>query len=265
MKHLICSSIFIVCSVIASAQTNNTRVIADMKPWHTTYFNMSFAVDNDHYSTMSLDRMMAFSKNPQDIQRDLSHMQAEIKPSTAGVALYMNVGMTPLNRNTGEYHIDREVRLGIGLHAPKEAMVAYKSEALDTSIVYCNLQSELTLEGAYVRKAAFGKHGRCYAGIGASGGVSYGNQMVLISGRYFEPGMHPSEQVDKNPVMEKYAAKTVTYARLFIPFGVHYGVDDQWSIGLDFRLGLGAQFLPGAPVNFIRRTGMFALGFTKRI
>jgi len=265
MKHTILFAFLSICTLEFAAQTTTNTRVADMKPWRTTYFNMSFAVDNDHFNEMSLERMMAFSKNPEEIERDLRNMDAEITPITAGVAIHTNVGIAPLNRSTGEYHTDREVRIGIGLHAPKEAMVTYKSATLDTSIVYCNLHTEFTLEGAYIRKGTFGTHGRCYAGLGASGGVSFGNEMVLITGRYFEPGAHPSEQVDKNPVMEKYAAKTLAYTRLFVPFGVHYGVADKWSVGLDFRLGIGAQFLAGASTNFIKKTGMFAIGFTKRI
>ncbi len=192
-------------------------------------------------------------------------MTSDIIPVTAGMAIFSSVGLAPLDVATGQYSTKRELRLGLGLHSPKEAMVAYKSEELDTSIVYCNLHGEFTLEGAYIAKGTFGKHGRCYAGIGVSGGLSFGNEMILISGRYFEPGAHPSEQVDKNPVMEIYAAKSVYYTRCFVPFGIHYGSEDNWSVGLDFRLGLGAQFVSGAQANFIRRTGMFAIGFMKKL
>jgi hypothetical protein len=104
---------------------------------------------------------------------------------------------------------------------------------------------------AYIRKGTFGAHGRCYAGLGASGGVSFGNEMVLITGRYFEPGAHPSEQVDKNPVMEKYAAKTLAYTRLFVSFGVHYGVADKISSKKRACLRLVLRSVYDRDLNFL--------------
>ena len=220
--------------------------------------SMYTGLDNDRYETMSLGHVLSFAKNPDALSQDLSHLEEETTTKTAGVALYVNLGISPI-RNESR-NIDREIQVGIGIHSDKEAMVSYKSEDLDTSIVFCNLHSEFTLEGAYLFKGKWGKIVHWHIGLGANGGMTYGNEMILINGGYFEPGAHPSTQPAEEMNMEKFEAKQVYYTRGFIQHGIHLGFGPHWQVGLNMRTGMGLQFIEGADPNFIQKTGSLQSG-----
>ncbi|MEM6965930.1 MAG: hypothetical protein AAF573_14275 [Bacteroidota bacterium] len=240
-----------------------TATFAQSK-WKLNAVNIQLGVNWNEFESMSLDELMIFAKDPEQMHRDLSFMTEEATTITAGGDIKANFSWSPLNRATGTYRTHQELQVGIALHSPKEAMVAYKSETLDTSIVYCNLHSELSLEGAYVWRGQWGKRKRWhwYVGGGMNAGFTWDNEMVLMEGKYFEPGQHPSTQPidDVAPEPERYEAKSVVYSRIFIPYGLHYQIGKYTTLGLDFRTGRGLQFIGSEKVNWMRRSGGMALG-----
>ena len=242
------------------AQTATTLKLVPKPKWKASSLNFGLGVDWDKFESMSLERILVFAKNPERMQRDLQHLSEEATPVTAGVALYASISFSPLNYTTGNYSDNQELQLGIGIHSPKEAMVTYKNEDLDTSIVYCNIHGELTAEAAYVFKGRWGKRFHWYAGGGVNTGLTFANEMVIISGRYFEPGAHPTTQESYEMNQDHYKAKPVYYTRAYIPYGIHYHVGKKMSIGFDFRTGLGLQMIKGASTNLITNTGSFILG-----
>lgn len=262
MKKLILTSlvlgIFISSSCLAQQVAGIEQV--PLKKWKVTKFNFGLGVDYDRYESMSLDHLMNFAQNPNEMKRDLQHLEEEVSTTTAGLALYASWSISPWSTTKNSYRNDREWRFGIGIHSPKEAMVSFKNKDMDTSIVYCNIHGEITLEGAYIRKGKWGKRFHWYWGAGVNIGATFGNQMVLISGKYFEPGEHPSTQESNENSIEKYDAKSVAYTRLYIPYGVHYSIGKKWLLGFDFRSGIGMQKIQGEDVNFIRKTGLFSIG-----
>ncbi|HQV74542.1 MAG: hypothetical protein KBA60_11035 [Flavobacteriales bacterium] len=231
-----------------------------MKQWRVTQLNFGTGVESDHFSTMSLAQITAFAKSSQDMQRDLHLFEEEVSTVTSGIALYASAGFAKTKPSTGEPGTIGEVQVGVAVHTPREAMVTYKNKGLDTSIVYCNLQREVSLETAYILKGKLGKHIHIYGGLGATGGLTLDNKMVLIEGRYLEPGEHPSSQTAEEVNKKSYGAKQTYYSRLYIPFGIKYGIGPKWQVGLDFRTGIGWQFLPGYGSNFIERSGAFIVG-----
>jgi len=260
MKHfttnvLLLSLLF---SFSASAQYFEPDESALLKNGPTTSLNVYLGLDKDDYGSMSLGHLMAFAKNPEALSRDLSLFEEETSTITRGLALYINMGFSPIRNETR--NIDHEIQVGIGIHSDKEAMVTYKNEDLDTSIVYCNLQGEFTLEGAYLFKGKWGNKVHWHVGVGMNAGITFGNEMVLISGGYFEPGLHPSEQPADEMNVEHFEAKQVYYTRGFIQHGVHYGLGKKWQLGINMRTGIGMQFIQDADPNFIRKTGGFMIG-----
>lgn len=259
--------LLILCALVIpfsiSAQMLNPKEISSLKKWKLVQFNFGLGADNDHYNSMSFEHLMAMAKDPTEMQRDLSGLDEEINTMTAGAALYANLGFSPIDHSTGTYRDDRELQLGVGIHFPKEAMVSFKNELMDTSIVYCNLQTEFTLDAAYLFKGRWGKKFQWYAGLGMNGGASTNNKMILISGKYLAPGEHPSTL--DHSIEETYEAKSVFYSRLYVPYGIHYSINKQWQIGFDFRTGVGAQFIQDERPDFIRKTGAFVIGARYRI
>ena len=245
-----------------SAQINSAQNFTPKKILQLNSFNFGFGVNWNKFPSMSHNELMIFAKDPEQMQRDLSNMTEEATTMTAGGAFQVSFGFSPLSRKTGEYRADREIQFGVTMNTEKEAMVSFKNKDLDTSIVFCNLHEELSFEGAYIFRGNWGKRWDWYVGGGANAGFTFGNEMMLIEGKYFEPGQHPSTQpVDEvAPEMESYEAKSVYYTRVYIPFGVHYRLGKYWSIGFDMRKGWGAQVIGADKINFIRKTGSFALG-----
>ena len=245
-------------------QMTDVQELSKMKKWQFNQMDWGVGIDNDHYDKMSLDLIMAFAKDPDQMQRDLSGMNEDATTVTRGAAYYTNISFSPLDASTGTYKTNRELKLGMGIHANKEAMLTYKNEDLDTSIVYCNLQSEITIEGAYLFKTKWGKRIHLYAGIGANVGATFNNEMVLITGKYFDEGEHPSEQPSDEMNAESYEAKSVAYSRIYIPYGIGYGIGQKTIIGLDFKTGVGVQKISGEQANYIKKTGAFILSVKYR-
>ncbi len=236
-------------------------------PTRSLFFNnyqIALGVDNDHYGSMSLDRMMYFAKYPYQMQRDLSGFTEEINTTAYGMALYVNLGFSPLNKKIGEYRENREVRFGMGFHSPKEAMLSYKDASRDTSIVYCNIQSEITIEGSYIFKGDWGRKWMWRLGFGGSIGTTFNNSMMLIHGRYYEPGAHPTEQPEEDIETETFRAKNVSYLRAYLIAGISYKLGEKWAMGFEYRRGCGVQLIGGSDPHYLQRTGSFMLGVSKR-
>jgi len=247
-----------VISVSMAAQPVSSNVKQPVSRWSVSKINFALGLDWARYDGMSLEGVMVFAEEPEKMKRNLQGLEEEARITTGGAALYLNLSLSPLNSSTGTYRNDQELRLGIALYSPKEAMVSYKNESLDTSIVYCNLHSELALEGAYLFRGQWGRRWHWQIGGGLNGGFTYGNEMVLMSGHYFEEGQHPSTQ--ENLTAEHFMAKQVYYLRGFIPYGLYFRFSDGFALGLEGRSGRGLQFIEGGEVNFMEKAGALMLG-----
>jgi len=212
--------------------------------------NLGMGVSFYQYKHMSYDKLNRMSVNPANHTRNLEGLTEEATAMTAGAGLYLSLSL-----NQG---VNNELRLGFAVHSDKEAMVSFKNEDLDTSIVFCNLQSEFALEGSYIWKGRWGKRWHWHLGAGLSTGITYGNKMMILEGEYFEPGLHPSSQEVSMGEPEVFKAKSSFYTRLYIPAGIHYKLG-RMSIGIDIRKGKGLQFMKGEKVSYLSRTGAFIL------
>ncbi len=253
---------FIVSFLIShsTAQQSSTNNFQSPKKWQINHFNFGLGFDWDRYESMSLNQLMVLAKDPEKMHRDLYNMQEEAVNYSLGGGLYYSMSLSPFNRSKGTYNNRQELQLGVAYHAPKEAMVSYKNQMLDTSIVYCNVHGEFSLEGAYLFKGKLGPKLRWYIGGGINGGLTFGNEMIIISGKYFKPGQHPSTQESLDSNREKYKAKAIYYSRAYIPYGLHYVVNENLSVGFDLRTGMGLQLIQGEKVNRINRTGALIFG-----
>lgn len=252
-------------SISSYAQQTPSKELVSKKKWKASQFDFGLGLDNDHYQSMSLNQLMSMAKNPDEISRSLEGFDEEIETYTGGGAIYGNISLAPLDLSTGTYRMDRELRLGFGLHSPKEAMVEYLSDEMDSSILFCGLHGEITLEAAYLYKGTWGKRFHWYYGFGVNGGASFANQMLVISSKYYNADDPSNDQNEGLDNTETYKAKSVVYSRLYVPYGVHYSLGDKWLVGLDFKTGIGVQFVQGEQANFINKTGSFVFGAKYRL
>lgn len=263
MKKLF-TYLFLIIISITPAIAQITSPLPVKKKWQPSEINFGIGVNWNTFESMTLDELLTFAKDPNQLKRDLQGLEEEATPHTAGADLRVNWVFSPLNPADGTYKTDQALQIGIVLNTPKEAMVSYKNEDLDTSIVYCNIHWEVGLNAAYLYKGTWGKRDQWhwYVGGGVNTGFTFGNNMMLLNGKYFEPGEHPSTQPvdDASPEPEMYEAKSVYYTRLFIPYGLHYQVGKKILLGLDLSKGIGWQIIGKDNVNYMKKSSGFALG-----
>lgn len=226
--------------------------------WKAAKVNIGLGIDWAEYRGMAFDELMDFATEAEKMKRDLTAFTEDARTTTGGAALNVSIGLHPLNVQTGTYRNDRELRLGMGLYSEKEAMVSFKNQELDTSIVYCNLHSELALDAAYLFTGRWGKRWEWLLGMGGNAGFTFDNQMVLMSGHYFEEGAHPSTQ--ENLSEERFSARNVYYLRAYLTYGIYYYLLPNTAIGLEGRKGRGLQLLEDEQPKYMRRAGALALG-----
>lgn len=268
MKRL-CTT-FLLIGLFSSSVIAQEIPTEDLSPkgkWSLGQWDIGLGVVSDHYKEMSLDHLLSFAREPEAMRRDLSNFDAEYVTTTGGAALFGSVSLSPMNYNTGEYNTNQELQLGLTLYTPKEAMVMFKDEMADSSIVFCNLHGELAVGAAYIFKGQLGKRKRWhfYIGGGINTGFTFANEMVLMSGKYFPEGVHPSNQERMEPLVERFEAKSVYYSRFYIPHGFHYQFNQKFMLGLDFRSGAGIQKISGERANYIRKTNAFILAAKFRL
>ncbi|MGB0424706.1 MAG: hypothetical protein ACPGED_10290 [Flavobacteriales bacterium] len=225
-----------------------------------THLNVGIGLEHDRYNNMSLNQLMMMAENPSEMQRDLNGFSEDIGTTTAGVGLFARVSFALKDEQTGTYREDREIQIGLALHSPREAMVTYNSVEMDSSIVFCNINSEITLDAAYLFKGDIGKRTHWKIGLGSSIGGAFDREMILISGRSLGPDEHPSQQDFQETNRETFSAKPVMYSRLYVPYGLYVDLGQNMQLGFDARTGIGAQFIQGEKANFINKTGAFILG-----
>lgn len=243
----------------AAQQAASAAPLPD-RTWRMTSLNVGTGVETDRFETMSLQQLMAFAKTSQELQRDLSLFEERVSTTTSGLGLFVMAGFSRPKTMPASTGTTSEVQVGVGLHTPREAMVTYRNKGMDTSIVYCNLQTELSLETAYLLRGEWSRYVHWHLGLGANGGLTLGNRMVLIEGRYLSDGEHPSQQKAEEMNKHTYGAKQVYYTRVFIPTGIKFRIGPRWQVGMDYRLGVGWQFVPGHATNRIELAGAGIIG-----
>lgn len=254
-KLFLFSALAMLLSFTAQSQTSK------VPKFKLTQFDFGISAGSDRFNHMSYDQLMQFAESPENLERDLSGLSPEVSKSAAGLALQMNLGFSPttsLTKGKSEQHLN----VGVTIQSPRESMVSFKNELMDTSIVYCNLHSEFGMNVSYTWSWTFGKRDRLvwYIGGGVNSGLSFGNEMMVILGQYFEPGAHPSTQPNFEENRTIYTARPVLYNRVYIPYGLHYKVSDKMTIGFDTRRGMGVQKIVNGSSNWIRRSHSIAIG-----
>ena len=242
-----------------SLKSYGQTTTAEAGKWRLINMHWTLGVDVNDFKDMSYVDLLNLSSEPENLQYDLSIFQEEARTTTGGGLASFRWSLSPSAKSES---ISQEVQMGLTYYGEKEAMVSFKNEDLDTSLVFCNVHSEIALELAYVFSGNWGSHWRWHLGMGINGGTTFQNQMILLEGEYFEPGQHPSNQEVSmsEPVFSD--AKSVRYARAYIPFGLHYNLTSKLSLGLDFRKGFGWQIIPGHKPNFIKNNLQFGLGLS---
>lgn len=245
-------------SIPSQAQQN------DNKPkWAINKYHIGFGFDVNRYDDINLTDILTYAKRPELMVRNLEQFSPEASLNAIGGALVVNVSVSPYSKSKGSYLNQHEFRMGVEFHSPKESMLSFKNPGLDTSIVYCNLHGAFALDAAYLYNGSWGNFVNWFVGIGGNTAASLGSEMVLMSGRYFEEGEHPSSQ--EVLTEERFEGKPVMYFKGYIPFGLHFRLTDKLSLGFENRIGGGIQKISGEASRRMKSTNTFLIGCKFRV
>lgn len=262
MKSLLLLALLI-CPFVLKSQVPGENAHQPLKRLKLSTAEFGLGIGCDYYENMSLEDLKALSFNPSQLNRDLAGFDEEVNAMASGASILVGFVFSPGDFSKGVYRQDREIRVEVGIHSPKEAMVSYKNEDLDTSIVYCGLQSEISLGSSYIFKGRWGKKFIYRYGFGGTLGTTLQNQVIVISGKYFGPEEHPSEQESEEQNKEVYGARNLMFFRAFVLAGIAYEfgkpnvIENKWSLGIEFRLGTGLQKIQGGNTVPINQTSNF--------
>ena len=235
------------------------------RSWRFSGVNVGAGIIMDNIRNFSRQKIVAFAENPGLLQRDLQGLTEEVRPQTVGGGISLNFAFTQPGIPEKVFHQDREFRIGMALFFPREAMVTYRDEGLDTTIVFCHIQQEIALEGGYylANRDEEGNYWR--AGLGANVGITTINDLLVVEGPYLKPGTHPGLLSRSN--VTNYEARFISYGRIFIEGEISNRMrrSKKFFRGFVLRYGNGIQYVPGYGLNWINHTFGIFLNFGYRV
>jgi len=237
--------------IVGLSQTTDQISAMTMKSWQSSSVSLTLSTHIDRFRNMSLEQLQALTIDPSILDFDFSGMQETNYAEISAVGAELSLSFAPLDRNTGTYRQDRELHIGLGILADREAMVEYRDDIEHTSTVICNVHSELNLSASYIFKSmAFGGF-HPYAGVGTQLGTTVGNKTLVIhNSTDYDPEEEPIVESDDN-TMSTYDAKQLFIGRAFLLAGFEADLGSRWKLGLDMRAGAGAQAARGVDVNYL--------------
>jgi len=268
-------SIFLLTPCLLAQETTTPASAASASAaaapqWKVGNIGLFIGGNNDIYQSMHLSQMKAFAKTQADLpELNLEDYDGEYYNRVDGAVLRFDVGLHRMNRTTGSYDNSRELQLGVNLHVAREGMIEYSKENVasngyqeNESIVYCIIENELELHGAYLFRKNFTWRLNAYTGIGASASTTFDNELLLIFNNSVtpDPTVYSTEEETYTTETSSFDAKQAVYSRAYIPFGVGYRFTKRLEANLDWRLGVGVQHVVNGPTNFIKKTGSTVVG-----
>jgi len=233
----------------ASAQTKTMQKTSN---WRIGSIGLDIGHVHDVYQRMNLDMMYDFTRNSALLDRDLSGLKERLYRESSGNRLGLNV---ILKRNRPDARFDHEIRLG-AFYSNREPMILYDYatpyfDDLSTStVIYCNVVNEASLEGTYLLRKSFGKNDwfSTYAGLGVFLGGSFNNRLVVMESATDTEG---NETLQENNF---YAAKSSVFTRAQLPIGIQATVLKKVNFSLETHFGVGMQSVVGGRSYFMPTT-----------
>jgi hypothetical protein len=238
-------------SVIAQTNTEKVRSLK------LNSFGIEFGTVTDNYRSMNLETMYDLTQNPALLARDLTGHDASFYRSSTGGRIGINASFTPYSSVNNGYNTSREIRFG-ATFTNSEPMVSYNQSDIEgnrSSIIYCNVVNEVSLNGAYLFKKSPVRAPwlSFYAGLGASLGSSFNTQMLVMENTTIYDA--ETETTEYTNETSSYAAKSSLYTRIYAPLGVSATVLRKVQFGLEGTIGTGMQSVYGGKTHLMPFSG----------
>ena len=240
------------------------------KPVKISSINFSMGIMADIYQRMDLESMRDISTNPEIFSHNLDGYQEDLWRESGGMMIKLDATFSLYNPISQSYSQNRELRMGIA-YSEREPLIGYNkssvsSDGLTTSresLIYCNMQNELSVSGAYLWKTGGDKKRifRAYAGLGSNLGLTFNDRMVVMWNSYEDiedPATGEGQFESTELEFTNIKAKSVIFLRAFAPVGVELNV---WRIklGVEGSIGTGVHQTLGGRTYFMPYTFNFLL------
>jgi hypothetical protein len=210
------------------------ETILPVKKWTISSFSLTAGMQNDRYMKMDLETMRELTANPSLLDRNLDGYDEQLNRNSSGIRLGGSITLRSANQTTNGF--DREVRIG-AYYSTREPVVYFTNTVneITSSILYCNLVNEVSIDGAYLlsKRPARIERLKMYTGIGLSIGSTFNNKSIVMESTYGEDVSTYSE--------DKYRGKSGLISRLYLPVGMEFTVLKKLALGLEGNLGVGMQ------------------------
>ena len=258
MKNLIKTALLI--SVFSSGMAQSTK----LSPLKLSSINFSFGFYSDIYQRMDMDAMRDISTNTAIFNQNLDGYTESLWRESSGTLIVLDAQFYRLNPLTQEYDRNKIVRFGIS-YSEREPAVSYNKTSVDSngmrqvqySIVYCNVQNEVNLNGAYIWKSGGNQKRilRFYAGLGGNMGLTFNDEMIVMqntnttvmdsTGKF----QYYNQRYDSQDDII-VPARTALFLRAYAPVGVELNV---WKakLGLEGSAGFGMHQIMGGRTYFM--------------
>lgn len=205
--------------------------------WKISSIGGEYGFIRDSYQKMDMGTMIDFTKNPALLERDLYGYTENLYRTSSGVKLGLNVTLTS-GKMTSNW--SNEIRLG-AFYSGREPMITYNSgSGFDddhSSIIYCNVVNEISLDGAYIFRRTSDKFDwfSVYGGIGVNLGSSFSSKLIVMENDF------NFQNEDWNFTQESYDAKSSVFSRVYLPVGMQFTLFKHYNLGLESNIGIGMQ------------------------
>ncbi len=151
--------------------------------------------------------------------------------------------------------------IGAGFHTTREMRAGYSNKELDTSMFFCNMGNEFSLEAAYAINLFVGNRTILYTGAGTNVSSNFNHEVMVINGQFVPERNHQQFILTRPETPFVFKSKSLFTTRLFAVLGVNLHRTQKTDITFQYRPGFGIQSIPQENINFLPYTGGYNIGF----
>lgn len=235
------------------------------KTFKLSSINFSMGSTLDMYRKMDLNSMKDISTNTEIFSHNLEGYTPNLWRESGGFLINLDASFSKFNPITKTYRKDRDFRVGIS-YSEREPAITYDKRAEDENgmitfsetIMYCNVQNEINLSGAYLIKTGGDKKRifKLYAGLGANLGATFNDKMIVFwdenHTQYGADGSYINSE-SNNLEYTEVKAKSALFLRAYIPAGIEINL---------WRIRLGAEATFGSGVHQTIKGGTYLIPTT---
>ena len=228
------------------------------RPFILASMSFEWGQMQDRYTEINLATMYDLTKNPTDLDRDLSAHSVLYDRLVTGSRLGFSIALIPFSKKIGDYSTTSELRIGL-FYSVRGTHLSYNFQDTSGAIQETNYSTrfkELSATAAYVWKynPKFAERFTLSGGLGLGIGSTLFDKTSVAE--HFSQGGLNEIPFSKFNV---YEGKSSLFTRLFVPLGIDFALSERFDIGLTATAGMGFQTVYGGGNYTIPLSGSLAV------